>query len=316
MVGITIGDPLGIGPEVILKSLISIPKEELKNILLIGSFQIFKLWNEFYNFPIELCEYGKSNGIQVIDIGVAVNNLEIDELKCAEISLKSIDKSIELIKQGIITSVSNGPVSKERIAKILDNFVGHTGYYAKAFGIEKYNMAFYSDEMKIILLTDHIPLKDVPNYITVENLEITIENAYKWISLIESKENVKIGICGLNPHAGENGKIGTEETIIKQVIKKFNFEIIGPLPPDTAFLEYKKQKFDGMIALYHDQGLIGFKLLHFEDGINVTIGLPFSRTSPDHGTGFNIVGKGIANHTSMLESIKYNLWIESKVKRN
>lgn len=316
MVGVTIGDPRGVGPEVILKSLLSLSKEELDNILLIGSLKVFKLWRDFYGFPIEFCEYGKRNGIQTIDIGVEVDNLEIDELKCAEISIKSIDKSIELLKEGTITSVANGPVSKERISKIVNDFTGHTGYYAKAFKISTYNMAFYSKNMKIVLLTDHIPLKEVPNHITLENLKNTVENTYKWILLIEDKQTPKIGICGLNPHAGENGRIGTEENIIKQAIREFNFDIIGPLPPDTAFLEYQKQKLDALIALYHDQGLIGFKLLHFEEGINVTIGLPFCRTSPDHGTGFNIVGKGIANPTSMLESIKYNLWIESKVKRD
>lgn len=315
MIGITIGDPLGIGPEVILKSITKLEKEELKNILLIGSLKIFRLWSEFYSIPIELCEYGDNKGVQVFDIGMSVNNLEISEMECAEISLRSIDKSIELLRSGVITSVANGPVSKERIAKIVNNFVGHTGYYAKAFGVKNYNMAFYSKDMKIVLLTDHIPLKSVPKHITLENLKNTIQNTYKWISQIESKNNIKIGICGLNPHAGEGGKIGTEESIIKEAVKSFDFEIIGPLPPDTAFLEYKRQKFDGMITLYHDQGLIGFKLLHFEDGINVTVGLPFGRTSPDHGTGFNIVGKGIANPTSMLESIKYNLWIESKIKR-
>ncbi|MCX8028375.1 MAG: 4-hydroxythreonine-4-phosphate dehydrogenase PdxA [Brevinematales bacterium] len=318
MIGITIGDPLGVGPEVLIKSLLHLSEEEKSNIILIGSINLFRSWAEFYGINLKLVNYAKKSeeGIKVFDVGVDINT--IDELSLdisTKISLLSIDASIYLLKNKKIKGVVNSPVSKERISSILPNFKGHTGYYASKFTIKNYNMAFYSNDLRIVLLTEHIPLKDVPKYVSEGKLKTTIQNAYKWILELENRENIKIGICGLNPHAGEGGKIGKEEKIIKNVIELFDFEIIGPLPPDTAFVEYKREKLDCLICMYHDQGLIGFKILHFEDGINVTLGLPFVRSSPDHGTAFNIARKGIANHISMLNAIRYALGVESKSKR-
>lgn len=317
MVGITIGDPRGIGPEVIIKSILKLSQKQVDNIVLIGSIDLLKLWANYYNTPIKLSVYPERDkeSIPVIDIGERFSNLEIPENVSSEIALWSIDKSIELLKKGEITSVVNGPVSKEKIAKILPSFRGHTGYYADAFSTRNHNMSFYSKNLKVVLVTDHIPLKDVPNSISYEKIKNTIINSYNWIKTLKKSEKIKIGICGLNPHAGENGKIGEEENIIKSVLKEFEFEIYGPLPPDTAFIEYRKKGLDCLIALYHDQGLIGFKLLHFDDGINVTIGFPFVRVSPAHGTAFDISGKGVANHRSMLKAIKYALYLEPKAKR-
>lgn len=318
MIGITIGDPKGIGPEVIIKSLEKISKDILENIVIIGSKRVFELYADILDSGLKFCHFdNKTPGyVCVEDIGVEINDLDIPEEVCAKLSLLSIDRSIQLAKNRKISSIINGPVSKERISRIFPGFRGHTEYYAKSFGVNNYNMAFYSNEMKIVLLTDHIPLKEVFNYISYENLKKTILNAYNWVKELDDIDSPRLGICGLNPHAGEKGSIGVEENIIRRVISELTFEVIGPIPPDTAFLEYKKQNLNCLIALYHDQGLIGFKLLHFKDGINVTIGLPFTRCSPDHGTAFDIAGKGVADPTSMLEAIKYVLRIESKVKRN
>lgn len=316
MIGITIGDPTGIGPEVILKSLLKVPKSYLSEIILIGSIDVFRLWSDFYKIGIDFAEFpevGKGK-VSVVDVGIRLKNLDISEEEASRVALLSIDKSIELIKSDVIKGVVNAPVSKARISRITQEFRGHTGYYANAFGIREYNMAFYSRDFRIVLLTDHIPLKEVPNKISEHSLKTTIINTYRWIKSLD--DDVKIGICGLNPHAGENGVIGNEEDVIKKVISEFEFEIYGPLPPDTAFIEYKRKKLNCLICLYHDQGLIGFKLLHFEDGVNVTIGIPFIRSSPDHGTAFNIVGKGVANPMSMLEAIKYALRVESKINGN
>ncbi|MGC8767439.1 MAG: PdxA family dehydrogenase [Brevinematia bacterium] len=309
MVGITIGDPKSISPEVVLKSIKSLGESFFDKVLLIGSYNVFSFWNDFYNFSLPLSLYGSTKGIQVFDIGYDKDFEDIDDFDCAKISISSIDLSIKLIKEKVVNSIVTGPVSKYRISKVIPDFVGHTGYYARAFGIENYNMAFYSDDLKIVLLTDHIPLKKVFEYLSEERLFTTINNAIGWIRSFKRSEPI-IGICGLNPHAGEEGNIGNEENLIKRVISKFNNQVIGPLPPDTAFIEYKKRGLDCLVCLYHDQGLIGFKLMHFDDGVNVTIGLPFVRCSPDHGTAFDIVGKGIANYKSMLNSIKYALMFE------
>ncbi|MEN2997609.1 MAG: 4-hydroxythreonine-4-phosphate dehydrogenase PdxA [Brevinematia bacterium] len=316
MVGITIGDPTGIGPEVIIKSLSKLSKEQLRRVVLIGSIEVFKLWSEKYGIDIKFCVYpcGSTDSIPVVDIGIKVSTLDISEELASRISLYSIDKSIELLKENRIDSIVNAPISKERVAKVLPGFRGHTKYYAEAFGIENYNMAFYSRDLRVVLLTEHIPLKDVPNSISKEKIKSTLINSYNWVKMLEGKEEVRIGICGLNPHAGEKGEIGDEEKTIIKAMEELDLEVYGPLPPDTAFLEYRKKSLDCLVALYHDQGLIGFKLLHFDDGINTTIGLPFVRSSPDHGTAFDIAGRGIANPESMLQAIIYCLHVESKVK--
>lgn len=304
MIGITIGDPKSISPEVILKSISVLGKNYFNKFLLIGSYKIFSFWNEFYNLGLPLSLYGEGKGVQVFDVGVSKSFDELTELDCAEIAIRSIDVSINLIKDKVINSVITGPVSKYRISKFIPDFVGHTGYYASAFCVKNYNMAFYSEDLKIVLLTDHVPFRKVTEYISEDRLFFTIQNAIDWVRSLKKSEPY-VGICGLNPHAGEEGRIGNEEDLIRSVISKFDINILGPLSPDTALIEYKKQNLDCLICLYHDQGLIGFKLLHFDDGVNVTIGLPFVRCSPDHGTAFDIVGKGIANYKSMLNSVKY-----------
>lgn len=315
MIGITIGDPCGIGPEVIIKSLNSLPRTLLKNLLLIGSKKVFELYSKLLRFDLKFCSYEiASDCVFVEDVGVEIESLNLCEEECARVALLSIDKSIQLLKEGKISGVVNGPVSKERISKILPGFRGHTDYYAKSFGTNNYNMAFYSSDLRIVLLTDHIPLKEVFNYLSYDNLKRTILNANDWIKKLDNIAFPKLGICGINPHSGEGGNIGNEEEIIRKVLEDINLNVIGPISPDTAFLEYKKRNLDCLIALYHDQGLIGFKLLHFRDGVNTTIGLPFVRCSPDHGTAFDIAGKGLADNKSMLEAIKYALRVESEVK--
>jgi len=324
MIGITIGDPLGIGPEVILKSIKRLRKYR-KNLLLIGSKEAFLFWNDVYSLGNEFSFVGTDDelikklktgwsGFLVYDVGLGFE--KNDFYSSARIAIRSIDLSISLLRAGLISSIVNGPVSKENISKIIGEFKGHTWYYAKAFRFENYNMAFYSKDVRVVLVTEHVPLREVFYLITEDRLKFTINNTLSWIrSLYPSKERFKVGICGINPHAGEGGKLGNEEEVILRVLEgmkgKMEVEFFGPLPPDTAFLEYRRNEFDAMICMYHDQGLIPFKLLHFEDGINVSLGFPFVRTTPDHGTGFSIAGKNLASYKSMLNAIKYNLFFEN-----
>ncbi|MCS7299179.1 MAG: 4-hydroxythreonine-4-phosphate dehydrogenase PdxA [Spirochaetia bacterium] len=322
MVGITIGDPSGIGPEVILKSILQLSNDQLSRILLIGSTELFRFWANYYGFDLNFRNYQetKVKGIPVVDVGIDFGKISLEDLVSSEessarVSLESINKSIELLKSSVINSVVNSPVSKERISRIHQGFKGHTGYYAKHFDITNYNMAFYSDDFRVVLLTDHIPLMEVGRYVKKDNIKRTILNSYNWARTLDRNDNPLVGICGLNPHAGEGGTLGNEEKEILDAIRELGMDVIGPLPPDTAFVEYKKRKLNCLVCLYHDQGLIGFKLLHFTDGINVTLGLPFVRCSPDHGTAFDIVGKGVANNDSMTNAIKYALRFEPEVKR-
>ena len=165
-----------------------------------------------------------------------------------------------------------------------------------------------SPTLKVTLVTIHVPLKEISKLLTeekiIDTVKITYDSLQKWWGI----ENPRVAVCGLNPHAGEQGVLGDEEIkIITPAIQKLSLEgytVEGPLVPDAVFHQAYEGKFDAVVCMYHDQGLIPFKMLHFRDGVNVTLGLPIIRTSPDHGTGFDIVGKGIADPSSMKEAIR------------
>ena len=169
-------------------------------------------------------------------------------------------------------------------------------------------MMFVGDRLKVTLVTRHIPFKDIPASLTAEKIAATIAMTHANLRKLFGVRRPRIGVAGLNPHAGEHGLFGKEdERLIGPVVSRMARKlggIHGPLPPDVVFYDALHGKYDAVVALYHDQGLIPFKLLHFKDGVNMSLGLPFIRTSPDHGTAFDIAGKGIADPSSMIEAIR------------
>ncbi|MFZ3230095.1 MAG: 4-hydroxythreonine-4-phosphate dehydrogenase PdxA [Pseudobdellovibrio sp.] len=202
-----------------------------------------------------------------------------------------------------ITSLVTGPLSKTLIKKDGFSFVGHTGAFRKLCPKAKLNMAFAGEKFNVLLTTDHIPLSRVPKALTLKAILNSIHAARKFKHLIKSKK--KIALVGLNPHAGEQGLLGTFE---KNFLKKLPKDVVGPLVPDAAFLKKNWAKYSVYICMYHDQGLIPFKLVHGQDsGVHITMGLPFVRTSVDHGTAFDIYNKNLANPASMLDAIHLNL---------
>jgi len=212
--------------------------------------------------------------------------------------------------KGEIDAVVTAPVSKELIVKSgISGFVDQTTYFAGRFGVKNYNMLFYSGTMKVLLVTIHIPVSEVSSSLTAERMAIAIENSVRFcLSEYGDKRFFRIAVCGLNPHAGEGGLIGNEDKdIIQPAVNHYlnmGYNIEGPLPADTVFDKAENGYYQLVIAAYHDQGLAPFKLLHFNDGVNVTLGLPFIRTSPDHGTAFDLAGKGKADYGSMLSAIR------------
>jgi 4-hydroxythreonine-4-phosphate dehydrogenase len=210
------------------------------------------------------------------------------------------------------TALATAPLSKELIAasglENVKHFRGHTDYLAEAWSVKKFSMMFYSRDINVLLATIHIPLSEVPSKLTEAKLVIAIENSVDYCKGMFG-DKYRIGVCGLNPHAGEHGLLGTEEDVlIAPVVERYRAKglpIDGPLPADTAFYKaYHEKKYNLLVAMYHDQGLAPFKLLHFIDGVNVTLGLPIVRTSPDHGTAFDIAGKGVADCRSMKTSLE------------
>ena len=225
----------------------------------------------------------------------------------AQTTLSILNRASELALDGRVDAIVTGPVHKANLNQIDPKFLGHTEFFAEKAGKTKVVMMLASGDLRVTLATTHLPLAKVSAAITEDNLKQTIN------IIIDSFENfainnIKIAVCGLNPHAGEEGLLGDEEiNIISPVIKKFQENgknVFGPFPADTLFTPQKRKLYDVFLAMYHDQALAPFKMIAFKDGVNVTLGLPFIRTSPDHGTAYDIAGKRIADPSSMKEAIK------------
>lgn len=300
-IGITIGDPSGVGPEVVVKSLRRLKQTKNHEIFLFGD-------------RIALVKSGikgVKNKFNLIDFrNIKSSKFSFGELskKFGMASLMYLKEAVRFLRRGQIDCLVTGPVSKEAISLNKIKFSGHTEFLASAFGIKKIAMMFVAEKLKLSLVTRHIPLKDVAKSIDKNSISMTISLTHKALKNYFGIKNPKIVVCGLNPHASEEGLIGKEEDkIIKPAIARFRKAsklIYGPLPADTIFKRLIEKDFDAAICMYHDQGLGAFKMLYFNEGVNLTLGLPFVRTSCVHGTAFSIAGKNKADYRSMLEAIK------------
>ncbi len=305
MIALTFGNPNGIGPEVAAKAVEKIPPRLLQDFILIGDEDSY---NHYFKkkrninflpvdvkFPYKGCRFcpGEQSPVS------------------GALSWLFLQKAVELAKKGDAAAIVTAPISKELIVRSgQKGFIDHTTFFANEFKVKKFNMMFYSEDLKVILATIHIPLKRVAVCLTRELVKNTLNNALQFGRKLENK-NYRVAVCGLNPHAGENGLMGNEDReIILPAVRSFQkkgYAVAGPLPADTVFYKAYQGEYDIVVAMYHDQGLAPFKLLHFENGVNVTLGLPIVRTSPDHGTAFDIAGKGKASSGSMLSAIKLAL---------
>jgi len=297
-IGITIGDPSGIGPEVILKALnrFVVPKD----------CQIYIFGDKV---ALSNNKLGLNDGFNFIDLnGINKSEFEVGVLskKFGLRSYRYLEEAAKYLEIGVINALVTAPVSKEAISLNKINFFGHTEFLANYFNVKNFIMMFVSDNLKVSLITRHIPISDVARSVNKENVFKSILLTYQAIKGYFKIAKPRIAIAGINPHASENGIIGKEDlVVIKPAIKRFNKMYscaYGPYPADTLFT--KIDKFDAIVCCYHDQGLIPFKMLNFYEGVNLTVGLPFIRTSPDHGTAFDIAGKNIADYRSTLAAIK------------
>ena len=273
---ITLGDPAGVGPEVIDLALAS-PH-------LPSGFEIEILGDRSAGTP------GKPDA------------------RSAAAALAALDEAVRRLKNGTADAVVTGPVSKEGLQSIGFPFPGQTEFFANAFGIENYGMLLAGATLTVGLATIHEPLAKVANLLTVERI-VRIGTLTAEFLMRRGIPHPRIAVAGLNPHAGENGAFGDEEIrIIRPAIYQLNNMDIatftGPAVPDAIFRDAAQGEFHAVLAMYHDQGLIPLKLLDFDTAVNVTLGLPKPRTSPDHGTAFSIAGKNLANPSSMLAAIR------------
>jgi len=316
-IGITMGDPAGIGPEIIRKAYAR--RLPLHVPVVFGDFVI--LSNTMKSLPPLKIKTIQSPTEPLLTSKEGINLFPVTDLSPRDIQSgqvnaitgraagRYIETAIHAALGGEIDAVVTCPIHKKAFHEGGYPYPGHTEMFAALTDTKRYGMMMVSTPFKVALATIHLPLRDVPKAITQTGLKEIIELTFgamrRWFGIPDPR----ICVLGLNPHAGEGGDMGDEETeIIKPVIQKLrekSYRITGPMPADTAFIKRKLKQFDAFVAMYHDQGLIPFKMLAFERGVNVTLGLPFPRVSVDHGTGLDIAGKGIADPTSLRSAIQW-----------
>ena len=287
-IGITCGDVNGIGPEIALKA----ASKEWGNaveFIFIGPEQIFP-----------------DSNIWKIPFAGTVTPGKITA-EASVTAVAAIERAVRGCLDGELDAMVTAPICKEGLKLAGVHYPGHTEMIAELTGTKRYGMMLMGKGLRVMLATRHLPLRAVADALTKENVLEAIEltgEALKWFGL----ENGRIGVCGLNPHAGDGGALGDEEsTIIAPAIETARtkgFNTIGPVPADVVFYQALQKQYDAVVAMYHDQGLGPLKMHAFDCGVNLTLGLPIVRTSPDHGTAFNIAGKNIASPDSMIAAIE------------
>ncbi len=320
-IAITMGDSSGVGPEIILQAF---AKGELPaDFIVVGDFSILSLCNEKLNYGvtpkrIQHADEREAGLLNVLDLGL----LTVDDLRIGQLSQKSGAAALQYVKHATELAVAKKvlaivtlPINKEATRLTVPDFSGHTEFIAELCGEENYTMMLVSDALIVTHVSTHISLRCALDVVTTEKVLDIIRLTNTAVAKLRPRN--KIAVAGLNPHAGENGSFGSEEIeFIKPAIDLARAEGIdanGPFPPDTIFFQTVKGKaYDAVVCMYHDQGHIPMKLLDFEGGINVTLGLPIIRTSVDHGTAFDIAWQGKAFTRSLKEACELAVNLASK----
>lgn len=315
-VGITHGDINGIGYEVIMKAIGADGFADLCTPVVFGTARLIS----FYRKHIGITDFSFKqieSAENIVDGEINVVNISNEEWKVTPgvpsaeggaAALLSLEKALDALAQGDIDVLVTAPIDKNAIQGDGFCFPGHTEYLrARCGGSEKSLMILFDDHIRVALVTTHLPVSEISAAITPENVEDTIRLFDKALRSDFACERPKIAVLSLNPHCGDNGLLGSEERdVIVPVVEKCQADgllVFGPYSADGFFASDVCARFDGVVAMYHDQGLAPFKALARENGVNFTAGLPFVRTSPDHGTAYDIAGKGLADSTSMREAI-------------
>jgi len=276
-IGITLGDQAGIGPEIVALALSSgqLPEE--------------------FDYRV----IGKK--IEVVP--------GVPTIESARAALEALEESVRLLKSGEIFAVVTAPVGKEGLHKLGFDFPGQTEFFANRLGCESHAMCLTGKSLTVALVTVHVALSDVPRLLRKDEI-VRVGNLLAQFCHQRGVRHPQIAVCGLNPHAGENGAFGREDIeIVAPAVVALqqggnDVSFSGPHPPDTIFRPAADGEYDAVLCMYHDQGLIPLKLLDFDTGVNVTLGLPKPRTSPDHGTAYGIAGMGVASASSMIHAIQ------------
>ncbi len=300
-IAISMGDPCGIGPEVLVKALKGLGRMNDVVFFIIGDAFVLKR----YGLP-------RIPSVRVIDLK-NINPVRfkpgIPTKNSAKASIDYLKEAVSLIKKGSADCLVTSPISKESVSGLGFSWPGHTEFLAHAFDRAHVEMVFVSERLKVVLVTRHMALQDVAGVISKKRIKECASLIFKLLRNNFKIRYPKVAVCGLNPHAGEAGLFGSEEKAIiapavKELNSKWGKHFYGPYAADTVFKRAYEGGFDLVVAMYHDQGLIPFKLMEFQEGVHLTAGLGFIRTSPVHGTAFDIAGKNIADHRPMASAIR------------
>lgn len=315
LIGITMGDPSGIGPEVAVK--VAVKKPSKCHLVVLGDLGILQdtvrdlgvrltpvAWDPAQPYP------RTASTLPVIEL----SHLEPTQRQPGtpttmggEASYHYVETAVHLAQANVLHGIVTAPISKAMWHAAGRDYPGHTELLAALTNTSEVRMMLVGSRLRVILVTTHLALAKVPTALTSERILKTIHMTAKHLSQFHGIAQPRLAVAGLNPHAGEAGAFGDEETrIISPAVQQAQAQGLnahGPFPADTVFVRTTRGEFDGVVCLYHDQGLIPLKLLSWEDGVNVTIGLPIVRTSPDHGTAFDIAGQGKADPRSMRAAL-------------
>ena len=320
IIGITMGCPASIGPEIILKYFSTSPLTGNLTPVVLGDITVLEKcakvlgYNDIVILPWSATAKLPERKRNVIPV-LALSNLKDAEIEWGTPNLTTgkamaryITEGVKLAQDGIIDAITTCPISKYSLNLAGYSFPGHTEMLAELTGSKDYAMMMAGDRLRVTLVTIHCSLASVPENLSTASIIQLIQTTHHALSVDFGIKQPKIAVAALNPHGGENLLFGNDEqtTIEPAVVKarQTGISVEGPFPPDTVFFKAAQGDYDAVVCMYHDQGLIPFKLLHFDDGVNVTLGLPIVRTSVDHGTAYDIAGTGTADPSSLSHAVE------------
>jgi len=328
-IGLTLGDPAGIGPEIVLKAVASEAVRRVCRPVIIGDAQLLARIGSKLGLPSGYEIASNADQLRAFKTSPVIydlNNIEgpvepgIESAMCGRAAAQCIEKAATLCLEGLLEAVTTAPICKRTLALAGYPVPGHTEFLAHLTGTSDYAMAYISPSVRIVLLTTHMPLIKALELVKRPRIERTLRLVHRELTRWGIKRP-RLAVAALNPHSGEGGLFGTEEaTEIIPAIESCNcdpeMDVRGPFSADTVFLRAARGEFDAVLSCYHDQGTIAIKCLSFGEAVNVTLGLPFVRTSPDHGTAFDIAGKGIADPSSFIAAIRMAAELSCRLKGN
>ncbi len=315
-IAITIGDFNGVGPEVVLKSIADEKVRELCSVFLIGSYSVFQFYNRRFRLNVGLTQINSldewsDRTVNVVDVYDATKRdvrIGTPSKLSARCAAHAIEQGVDMCLIGFTTALVTAPVSKESLNLVGYRYPGQTEMLASLTDSKHVMMMLLSQRMRVGLVTAHLPISRVAKSITTDKIVEKIKILNRSLREDFRVKRPTVAVLALDPHAGDGGVIGKEDDVIVkpaiQLAQEEHINVQGPFPADSFFGNYRRKTYDAVLAMYHDQGLIPLKMSSFGKGVNFSAGLKIIRTSPDHGTAYDIAGKGIANPESMKEAIK------------